>query len=228
MSACIRGCTRDVLREDGTRDHEPQPATRGLLCRRCSNRITGSLREIVELYSTMPIEPGRSTGERTNSGKRSHSPALARLDVVALTDPRTQVDHHAAGVSPRYIPDAIGGWARMFCEERGLTSNIGTLVEAVRLLTDWHDEITSMPWVDEYAQELDDCMALLRQAHGANGSRHVGNCITMLDTSPPERCGVRLYDRGDGEAIRCPRCRRYYYGNDRLRLADSREQAQGA
>lgn len=229
---CIRGCTfPGRLMDDGTQgEAEPRPAKQGLLCTGCARRLETYLEEIPDMYATLDSRPegafstrydGRSGGKK---GGISYSPALARLDVIALQDPRTVAYSLADPETGKHYHDGLMdvagvlvSWATMFAEEQHVTSPTGTLWEAVDLLVRWFDRLTEQLWVDEMWTDVHDADQLLRRANGRPAARPRGHC---------QKCASALWGEADAVQITCNKCRITYTGAQLLLIADSREQAE--
>lgn len=225
---CIRGCVQpcdcDACRECNQPIHPPQhrPRNTGLLCERCAKNLRGWLHDIPDLYATLDPYESPQTDDTEHHGhhKISGSPALVRLDVVALMDRRTvpvtitDQDGTVVGVDTSLM-DVVGvmcSWAAMFAEEEGLTSKTGTLTEATGLLTTWFDTLASQPWIDEMYAELRDVMRALRRAHGITLPKPIGRCINVYERGGKViGCQAMLYANPSG-AIRCTSCGRRYDG----------------
>ena len=233
---CIRGCVRpcdctECLIADKP-IHPPierEAAEGSLLCQRCERRIEDWLREIPELYATLDVTERRQAEDAGVGKGKSHkapgSPALARLDIVALQDPRT-----TAGLpgdpwdGSIYIPGELATWAQLLAEENNITSRTSTLTEACGLLLRWTDRVFASPWVDELYDALRDVMLLLRQAHGATGRKPVGKCINVYQRDGETiACDAMLYAPAEGVQIRCRRCGTRYDGQ-RMLLVKMQEQ----
>jgi hypothetical protein len=229
---CVRGCTKPgPLMDDGQRGEDvPRMATDGLLCSKDARNLKTWLEEIPDLYAQLDtrMEGGYSTrydGKTGKTGKASHSPALVRLDVVALQDPRTLRDEDLPG-EPLYIPRVVGSWAYLLAEEHDLASPTDTLVEAVNLLLTWWSTLVAKAWVDEFFTDVHDCSKLLNRANNVERPRSVGTCISIVgDAGNLRECGRQLYAL-EGAAVRCASCHRRYDGMDLVRVATTREQAE--
>lgn len=95
--------------------------------------------------------------ETTSHRKVSESPALCRLDVVALQDPRTKWDGDPA--SPRYIPGAVRTWATALARRLGCA--IG---DPGRLLVDEWDALLAAPFVGRVCTEARGLARLVESA----------------------------------------------------------------
>lgn len=222
---CVRGCTiKGALMNNGQHaPNEPRRATVGLLCKRCGGNLREWIEEIPDLYATLDPRPegglsAQYDGKTHKAGKLSHSPALARLDVVALTDPRTKRDNDDPGHQPFYIPGIICQWAEMFREEQQLSSPTATITEAVSLMLAWWSTLVIQPWIDELWDTISKADKLLNTAHGIKrGPQPRGHC---------QECGHKLWAEEDATSLRCNGCKITYTGINILLTADSRSQAE--
>lgn len=223
LTYCVRGCVRpcdctECLVADKP-IHAPlrREADLGMLCKRCVTNLTRMLREIPDLYATLDVTPAATgMGDGVSHSNASESPALARLDIVALMDPRT-----AATDSSReewdgsaYIPNEVGTWALLLAEEHDVRTKIATMYEATRFLTDWMAELCASPWVDECYDALRDVERLLKRAHGERRTGGVAKICGNVYERDGEMiaCGATLYVEHASEAIRCTACGRRYEG----------------
>lgn len=130
---CVRGCTRPNIDKETGKVGEPIPriATDGLLCKKDAENLAHWLSEIVDLYATLDVRIERAA-EREGGGKRgkiSGSPALVRLDVLALMDPRTNPGDGRPGPDGKREPDdglvnvpqTISSWAELLAVEQRMS-----------------------------------------------------------------------------------------------------------
>lgn len=227
ITYCVRGCVEpcgcDACLECDQPIHGPKrrEADTGLLCEACVKRMRRYLREIPDLYATLPLLPG--SGEESEHhglrGRHAGSPSPIRLDVVALTDPRTN-----AGVpgdpwdgSTIYIPTEVGTWALLLAEEHDISSSVNTITEAVGLLQRWFDELCASPWVDECHDALRDVYRLLQRAHGIERAQPVGQCINVYERNGKTiACQAMLYAPAAGVKLKCQACGARYDGHRML------------
>lgn len=211
MSDCVRGCVQPcrcdtcIPLDEPEHDPQPRPAeTDAHMCRRCNDKLRGWLDTILEdtlrLDTRIPTDYGWD--KQGAHQKISGSPALIRLDVAALTDPRTTwdpTDPH----TPVDIPGELCSWARLFTEEHRITTPVRTMNDAVGLLQRWWDELVGEPWIDEFYTVMADIRRLLDAAHRVERPRLLGGCFT---------CDTPLYTNPRTGAVRCGRCGRRYDG----------------
>lgn len=246
---CVRGCTKPCgcqeCFENAIHDPTPRPATDGLLCARCSKSLWRWLDEIPDLYATLDTRPG--SVDRHEGGKRaklSGSPALARLDVIALMDHRTMP--HTGKPNPvnvRYgdlepetddgildVASVLIQWADILADDMSLTTRADDMVKAVEVLTSWWQSLVAMPWIDEMWPAIRDVRRMLGRAHGEQKPRPVGHCnrpieVPTGDTRKPEirLCGNTLYAPESGGTVRCRQCGAHYDGMAILRLRIGQE-----
>lgn len=95
----------------------------GLICRKHYGWIARTLTAILDLYALLPevIVPGPASGDRHSASV--HSSAPGRLDVMALSDHRTNGVHYVDDPEALpSIPDALAAWVRLVLEEREVES----------------------------------------------------------------------------------------------------------
>jgi hypothetical protein len=160
--------------------------------------------------------------------KVSGSPALIRLDVLALVDPRSQgtVQEEDSGYEEnqselgRDIPYQVCSWALLFAEEYNLESDVSTMNAAVTLLLAQWERLTATLWVDEFYADLSKIKQALNRAHNRRPPLPRGHCFT---------CNTQLWQEdGNGEdGVTCPKCERVYdhLGLVKLKLQRDRDRA---
>lgn len=223
LTYCVRGCvqpcdcTECLLADKPIHAPKRREVDLGLLCKRCVTSLARMLREIPDLYATLDVRPATSApGESVSHSDVSGSPALARLEIVALMDPRTAATDSSGEDwdGSAYIPDEVGTWALLLAEERHVRTKIATMYEATRFLTDWMAELCASLWVDECFDALRDVERLLKRAHGDRRKSSIARrCINVYERDGQTvECGATLYVESATEAIRCKACGRRYEG----------------
>jgi hypothetical protein len=207
------------------RNHSTRLVEGTFVCIWCVARHQSWLREILDLYATLDqvLEPGSipdDTADHKRPKKPAETPSPVRLEAWALLFDTARLN--AWGRHPSDLPDipsVLSGWAQNMCDDRDLAGAAltGTVMTAVRLLTEHADFIVSRPWVDEYDAELGWCRQALRQAHGiSEGRQPVGKCPS-LDGDGVTCDGPLWPDRHGAMAVTCGTCKRHF--NERfLRL----------
>lgn len=230
---CIRGCVTPCqcsqCWDQPIHEPDPRPAENGLLCRRDRDRLEHMLREIPDLYATLDsrLESITTDNDRVKRGKLSGSPALARLDVIAMQDPRTMP---ATGTPDQWgytqadddIWDVAGvmiQWSDCLADEHDIEHRATDINQAVHMLLGWFDQVCHSTWIDEFFREVKIIRRQLGRAHGERKPRPVGKCINVLDRGDHTiECGANLYLPVAGATIRCRDCGRRYDGADLIRL----------
>ena len=198
----------------------PAPAVDGLLCRTCSSRLSQWLGAILEdtLHLSTRIPDNYSWDHGHQHNKISGSPALIRLDVAALTDPRTLMDSDDTPGEPVYIIGKVTGWAGLLAEEHNLASPTNTMADAVQVLTNQWERLVNSEWIGEFYQDMATIRQLLNRAHQRKPPLPRGRCFT---------CNTALWQEdGNGEdTVTCPKCQRAYdhLGLVKLKLQQDRE-----
>jgi len=150
--------------------------------------------------------------------KVSGSPALIRLDVAALTDPRTLMDSDDTPGEPVYIAGKVTGWAGLLAEEHNMASPTDTLNDAITLITNQWEQLTASSWIDEFYEDIANIRQLLNRAHNRKPPLPRGHCFT---------CNTQLWQEdGNGQdTVTCPKCQRVYdhLGLVKLKLQTDRE-----
>lgn len=188
-------------------------------CPDCRKALVRKLGEIETYLSIADIfeQPGRQGGGPHAKGFESQPPL--NLDVVAMLDPRTEINGDGQDDRLDEVPNVhadLGGWAQILVEEhpdgldlpRGLTTQAALL----RSRCDW---IARQPWVDEMARDIHRVHSALRRACADLPPASVGECIALLDDGD---CKGDVYPTRDHDGVRCSRCGRLYYGMDLVRL----------
>lgn len=228
---CIRGCARPCRCEEcqvaEESDHPPVPveAQEGLLCARCAGRLEKWL--AVMLDDTLHLDTRKLTVDNAapmgKHKKLSGSPALVRLAVAALTDPRTMRDDEDNPNAPLFIAGVVCSWARLFTEENNLDTDVSTMAASVTLLTAWWGTLVEQPWVDDFYTDMAHIRRLLDHAHGVEKRRPIGYCLSVHEVNGQAvSCDRPIYARITDQAVKCGRCGRIYEGPDKLRLTVSK------
>lgn len=240
---CVRGCTRPNIDRETGEVGEPIPriASDGLLCKKDAENLARWLDEVENLYATLDVRMERAP-EREGGGKRgkiSGSPALIRLDVLAMMDPRTNPGPSKPSAFDGKqepddgllnVPSTVSGWAEMLALEQHLSMvqvdddsdewvPPFNLSEALSLLRTWMPTVLQQMWVDEFYAEMKDVHSLLSRAHGIPRPKIVGHCLSILgEGKATHACGKALYAPEGTAVIRCSACGRTYNGLDIVRL----------
>jgi hypothetical protein len=163
-----------------------------------------------------------------NHAKVSGSPALIRLEPLALVDPRTgPVEEASADYEEnqaelrRSIPFTVCSWALLFAEEHDLKSDVSTMDAAVTLLLAQWEALVGSLWVDDFYADMSKIKQALNRAHNYRPPVEIGPCF---------RCDneVRKED-GNGEDAATCQCGRVYEGSDlfKLHLQKNRDRLDG-
>lgn len=223
---CTRGCVRDcrcdacLTAPTPVHDPVPIPAVDGWLCRTCSKRLARWLETILEDTLTLStrIPDNYAMDHGHTHAKVSGSPALIRLDVAALTDPRTLMDSDDTPGEPVYIIGKVSGWAGLLAEEWDMASSTNTMGDSVGFLIRQWDRLTAAQWIDEFYADMATIRQLLNRAHNRRPPLPRGHCFT---------CNTQLWQEdGNGlDTVTCPKCQRVYdhLGLVKLKLQTDRE-----
>lgn len=191
-----------------------QPPERPMVCEGCRQRVIDHLRQIVDLYATLPamLEPGASTGQRV-SGSRE-APIPVRLDPLDLSLPLrgSQAVRDPYGDQTGMVPVVwrLDSWARDW--QTTLVPDQRLPVPTVATLAGWLRDRLDLacrhhPAVDEFAAEMRQTVAALDQALGRVPPKPEPCCGVECD-----RCDLRLlHRRADGSGdVECHNqdCRR--------------------
>jgi hypothetical protein len=141
------------------RDQKPSDTN---LCTECATTLHDAYTGLSAAYAQLDhtiLVTGQT--EAVSTGKVSGSPALIRLDVMALQDPRTQWDGNPD--SPRHLPRAQQAWAHRLADWLGVPRT-----HEHAFITTWWSELLKTPWIGEFHDEVS---GLARQLNNANGYR---------------------------------------------------------
>lgn len=238
MADCARGCAVPCRCTEcaaaGVPIHEPKRSPvgdGGVLCDRDERRLT---RMLVQIRDELPDLAGpfgllvRHTGERVGSyqSRVSASPALIRLDVLAMFDPAGMLDPETG---LRNIEHALGGWAaRLRDHLAGLSADDSP--DDWEPWADWlinrSADLMRYPYLDDVYAEVVDLHRLVMRAAGYDTyAGALGRCLqtwTRVSTDGADpvvvRCEQIVYAQPGQHQVRCRRCGRTYSGVDRLRL----------
>lgn len=237
---CVRGCARpckcDECKAADEPGHAPVPVpqSEGLLCKRCAGRLEGWLTDV--LTETARLDPRRiQAGALEGKGKHQKatgSPALVRLDVVALTDRRTssvvseESEDYPENNAPNPaidIPGRICSWAQLFTEEHELDSPVKFMAQSVSLLRAWWDTLVTELWIDDFYNDMEQIRRLLNNAHMVERPKPIGHCLSVYEVNGRMVSCDRPIYANDGMA-KCGRCGRVYRGLDlaRVKVAEGR------
>lgn len=199
-------------------------------CADCQKRLVRKLAEI-ETYLTIVNPNPVHIGQEPHAKGYESTPPL-RLDVVAMLDPRTEIngssgatyedgiDHDELDEIPNIGAD-LGGWYRVLVEEHPdwEGARVGAwdgwaldVADVLRSRCDW---VARQPWVDEFAADVGRVHSALRRACLDLPPDPVGECIALLSDG---ECRGDVYATRDHDGVKCSRCGRLYYGNDLVRL----------
>lgn len=217
MTACIRGCTTRNQHHDTCSDQactgcQPRPATLGLLCASCANRLQDWL-------SNDTAEPGWH--DQPAHQRREIRPSLvwAQTCVDQAIDrgiPGIAYDGDRIGASRdvpapvnlarldllRDIDDTMSGWLEAWCAHRGLRGpDRYELAYACRYLESWLDDLTRWEPVRDMWDEIS---TLMSRAHAlAPWRRQARRCHGV----PCPDCGDAALVVYDGDnLVTCRRC----------------------
>jgi hypothetical protein len=192
-------------------------------CPACRQHLTRQLSEVEDYLAIVSAVPSRTGGPRPK-GFASSPPA--RLDVIAMLDPRTELN----GFGPDDVLDEVPniaadlhGWVRVAMETIATPDDLfgyeTWLIhgDAVFLRTriGW---ICQQPWVDGFAADIARVHGALARACGDTPAKPLGRCLDMA-------CGGQVFRRSDDPTdgrLQCRTCRTTYSGLDlvKLRSAD--------
>lgn len=215
---CERGCMRPVFHPD-TREQigeEPVMASVGLLDTHCATRLRRWIEETPDLYSKLSVharlEEAEETGIPSHRGKISGSPALIRLDALALMDPHSTAN--ASGEPAQLFGGDVVGvmleFATNLCDDLNLNGRPTDLTTACRLLAGpWYENLCSRPWIADLYDTMHAIHRRLRSATGTHDPAPAGKC----------HCGTRLYYASGQDAVACTKCGHTMDGIALVRLA---------
>lgn len=181
-------------------------------CPDCRLALVRKLADIETYLTIVSSVPTRGPAVPHTKGFASTPPA--RLDVIAMLDPRTEINGPGQDDIDDEVPNVtadLDGWSRIVQEEHP-EHPCGHGAWYLRSYCDW---ITRQPWCDEFATDVTRVHSALRNACQDTPDRSVGECITVTDQG---ECGGDVYPTQDRDGVRCSRCRRLYIGRDLIRL----------
>jgi hypothetical protein len=221
---CARGVGHEwiegdcVLRHRYDKRQHPPRAKFGHACGYCIDRHRASLREIPDLYATLPhvLEIGSvpdTTAEHGKPKKSPEAPAPVRLDVLAMLTDRDRLRRTGDNSDLPDVPGVLTELAQRCCDDNRMegASLDGTLSAATRVLSEHAETIGHMPWIDEYDAELEWVIGRLRLVHGIErkGRSPVGRCPSLDGNG--DACGGPLWPDESGRmAVHCGWCARQF------------------
>jgi hypothetical protein len=202
-------------------DVEPGAMT----CAACREHLTRQLGEIESYLTIVTAAPSRSGDFGPHRPGFASTPPV-RLDVVAMLDPRTELN----GFGPDDILDEVpnigedlAGWWRVVQGEHDyhlVGGGQGMLVTAavavdLRTYIGW---ICRQAWVDGFAADIQRVHGALARACGDSPAKALGVCLDLA-------CGGQVFRRSDDPRdgrLQCRKCSTTYSGLDlvKLRSAD--------
>ena len=220
----------------------------GLLCKGHYARLSTMLRDVEDEACHLDARPSMQMRMGSGKGSLASERAPARLDVVALNDPRTRgagqrlpgphcsdcwhgscedirawLDAHDSGaLLSMSILDVLGSWARAVREERDLVQpDVVTITGERDLLSRQIEWIAEQPWIDECYQDLRNLLGQLHAANGTAPEKPVGRCYLPAEQGP---CGGPIWvDMPMGDA-HCGRCQSTWTGYQLTMLSFELEQ----
>jgi hypothetical protein len=198
-------------------------------CPDCQLRLVRKLGEIetyLDIVSPVPSRSGDFSPRRPGYGSR---PPL-RLDVVAMLDPRTEINGtsgavYADGEDDRLdeIPNIgadLGGWVRVLYEEHPdwagteWDGEVIAYADGAALLRSRCDWICRQPWVDEFAEGIFRVHGTLGMTVKDLPEKAYGQCIKV-------GCEGLVYRRSTDPTdprLKCRTCSTTFDGLDLVRI----------
>ncbi len=199
MTDALISCTGKTCRGDA------YALAGAMLCSHCTSRLERQLAELpARLHLAHSLHDGRQT-PRKSDRRGGETPAPVNVDLLDVLNA---------------IPAVLDSWARMVCEERSLRGP-DTHDRLPGWLLGQLDWLIRQPWVDDFADELNDLCHDLERLTRVNKHRH------RLEPPCPQ-CAARELGRWDGtDQVDCDACgkawpERQYPWMVRLALDDSR------
>lgn len=201
-------------------DTEPGAQT----CAACREHLTRQLGEIESYLSIVTAVPSRSGDFGPHRPGFASTPPL-RLDVVAMLDPRTELN----GFGPDDVLDEVPnigydleGWLRVVWEEKKpdwseiqRLSPIGALDRYAVLLRSHIGWICRQPWVEGFALDVARVHGALARACGDQPAKPFARCPAVVDGAV---CGGPVVMHADGEGSQCRTCRASWRRDQLLEL----------
>lgn len=191
--------------------HDELPPT-AYACPGCQRHLVRQLADIEDYLGIVTPEPGRTGGYGPTSRQYGSRPPL-RLDVIAMFDPRTEINGPGDDDILDEIPNVwadLNGWSGIVHQEHP-DQPAGSGAWFLRVWCSW---IVTRPWVDEFAVDVTRVHAALRQACGDAPGKALGHCLDAA-------CGGQVYRRSDDPRdprLRCGHCSTTYDGLDLVRI----------
>lgn len=207
---CVRGCTTAATDSPSDAPRIPKPATEGHLCSNCASRLWENLVDITTIYPHLTTD--MTTKPQTDGSshqKISGSPALIRLDVAVITDPKA-----APGDGVYSVPGQLALWAKILRDDNHIEHlDTADLTQAMYILGGWWEQLLEADWVDEFWTEVRQMRGMVSRA--ANWPPAIGRCTKPTQNGP---CSRTLYVPEEGGVVQCERCQTCYSGMNLVRL----------
>lgn len=181
-------------------------------CKPCRLHLVRQLGEIETYLTIVTAVPGRS-GDPGPIGRQFSSRPPLRLDVVAMLDPRTEINGDGPDDVMDEVPNIwadLDGWVRIIREEHP-DHPYGFLP---RTYVGW---IVTRPWVDDFARDVTRVHGALRQACGDAPGRPFAHCPQVAEGRV---CGGPIAMFDDGTGAQCRSCRSSWRRDQLLDLLD--------
>lgn len=182
-------------------------------CPTCQARLVRQLAEIESYLDIVSAVPSRSGDFGPHRPGFSSTPP-ARLDVIAMFDPRTEIngasgadiDDDVLDEVPNIHADLEGWWKVVYEEHPDPRGG------PLRTYVGW---IATRPWVDEFASDIARVHGALRRACGDAPARPFAHCPEVVNGTP---CGGQVAMQSDGLGAQCRNCRASWRRDQLLEL----------
>lgn len=190
-------------------------------CPSCQERLHSQLLEIGNYLQIVSVMPSRS-GEFTRHAPGFRSTPPLRLDVVAMLDPRTELNGDGPDDLIDEIPNIyadLQGWWQVVRNELGTGPQKETHYRPPARAFVWHLSVRDrwicrQDWVDEFAATVARIHAVLARACGDTAPKAWGRCLDQA-------CSGHVFRRSEDPRdarLQCRTCRTTYDGLDLIRI----------
>ena len=174
----------------------------------CIGRLRRDLLDMADVLDSLDdllVTPAPTDGNDRRAA-RTEGQAPCRLDVLDLTDPRSD--------TPALL--RLATWCAATQEERELAWMPSRPAQQARWLIRHVDWLARHPAADEIAGDIADAWRWLRSAAGLAPAPPVFLCPVILPDAEGA-CGGPVYPQRWAFAVRCSRCGSTWEGDDELR-----------
>jgi hypothetical protein len=193
-------------------------------CPSCQEQLQRQLHDIGNYLKIVSVMPSRS-GEFTRHAPGFRSAPPLRLDVVAMLDPRTELNGDGPDDIVDEVPNVyadLEGWWQIVADGLGLAPAIAPRYRPEPQVWVWNlnsriSWICRQDWVDEFASSIGRLHGAMARACGDVPPKAWGRCLDQA-------CNGSVFRRSEDPRdarLQCRTCRTTYDGLDLIRIGSA-------